>query len=165
MVTVDAKALGGKPLGDDLTTRLGSLLGQPWYRWDRDHHLGATLPVTCYTFADQVEKALTANAQAAEAQGLKPAGHLFIPVYFGGAFYCESDLYYAPDHADNAKAAWRDAYASILKQGYLVDSPKGELAKMVFDQAKPSYIDMIKRLKRILDPEGRLNPGQLMEGI
>ena len=165
MVTADAAALGGKPLAEDVTARLGSLLGKPWYRWDRDHHAGATLPVTCYAFADQVEAALTANAQAAEAQDLPPAGHLFVPVYFGGSFYCESDFYHAPDAAETARAAWREAYASILKQGYLVDTPRGELARMVFAQAKPSYLDMIKRVKRILDPEGRLNPGQLLEGI
>lgn len=165
MVTADAAGLGGKPLGEDVTGKLGSLLGRPWYRWDRDHHAGATLPVKCYTFADQVGTALTANAQAAEAQDLPPAGHLFVPVYFGGAFYCESDLYHAPDAADTARAAWREAYTSILKEGYLVDTPRGELARMVFAQAKPSYLDMIKRVKRILDPEGRLNPGQLLEGI
>lgn len=165
MVTRDAGVLGGKPLPEDVTVKLGALLGQPWYRWDRDHHAGATLPVRCYTFADQVEAALTANAQAAEAQDLPPAGHLFVPVYFGGAFYCESDLYHAPGDTETAGSAWRDAYASILKQGYLVDTPRGELAKMVFAQAKPSYLDMIKRVKRILDPEGRMNPGQLLEGI
>jgi FAD/FMN-containing dehydrogenase len=165
MVTADAATLGGKPLPEDVTVKLGSLLGKPWYRWDRDHHAGATLPVTCYAFADQVEAALTANAQAAEAQDLPPAGHLFVPVYFGGAFYCESDFYHAPDNADAARSAWRDAYTSILKEGYLVDAPRGELAGMVFSRAKPSYLDMIKRLKRILDPEGRLNPGQLLEGI
>ncbi|MCG7845321.1 MAG: FAD-binding oxidoreductase [Methanomassiliicoccales archaeon] len=165
IVSDDAGKMGGKPLGDDLTSTLGSLLGKPWYRWDRDYHAGATLPVTCYNFSNQVADALTTNAQAAEAQDLQPAGHLFIPVYFGGAFYCESDLYYAPEDEEKATSAWRDAYASILKQGYLVDRPKGELARMVFAQAKPSYLDMIKRMKRILDPEGRLNPGQLLEGI
>lgn len=165
IVSEDAAKLGGKLLSDDVNAKLGSLMGKPWYRWDRDYHAGATLPVTCYTFSNQVADALTTNAQAAEAQDLKPAGHLFIPIYFGGAFYCESDLYYPPEEEEKATSAWRDAYTSILKQGYLVDRPKGELASMVFAQAKPSYIDMIKRLKHILDPEGRLNPGQFLEGI
>ena len=115
-------------------------------------------------FSNQVADALTTNAQAAEAQDLQPAGHLFIPVYFGGASTA-SDLYYAPEDEEKATSAWRDAYASILKQGYLVDRPKGELARMVFAQAKPSYLDMIKRVKHILDPEGRLNPGQFLGDI
>ena len=165
LVAADASGLGGRPLGEDVAAGLGSLLGRPWYRWDRDHHAGATLPVKCYTFADRVGPALTANAQAAESHDLPPAGHLFVPVYFGGAFYCESDLYHAPDAAEAARAAWREAYDSILKEGYLVDTPRGELARMVFARAKPSYLEMIKRVKRILDPEGRLNPGQLLEGI
>ncbi len=165
MVSADAAELGGKALADDLTSALGSLLGKPWYRWDRDHHKGAALPVTCYTFSPQVPEALSAGTQAAEAGGLAPAGNLFIPVYFGGAFYCESDLYHDPGEAENAREAWRAAYRSILEKDFLVDRPKGELASMVFSRAKPSYIEMIKRVKRILDPDGRMNPGQLLEEV
>jgi len=165
MVAADAAALGGSPLPDGLTASLGSLLGRPWYRWDRDHHRGATLPVSCYTFAEQVPEALSAGAQAAESSDLDPAGNLFVPVYFGGAFYCESDLYHAPEDGERAREAWLDAYRGILEKNFLIDKPKGELASMVFERAKPSYIEMIKRVKRILDPEGRLNPGQLLEGV
>ena len=127
MVSDDAGKMGGKPLSDDVTARLGSLLGQPWYRWDRDYYAGATLPITCYTFSNQVADALTINAQAAEAQDLKPAGHLFIPVYFGGAFYCESDLYHAPAEEEKASTAKRDAYSAILEQGYLWTGPRERL--------------------------------------
>ncbi len=165
MVESDASSLGGKPLGEDVTSTLGSLLGKPWYRWDRDHHRGATLPVSCYTFAEHVSGALAAGTQAAAASDLDPAGSLFVPVYFGGAFYCESDIYFDPENSERAHGAWRSAYGVILDNDFLVDKPKGELASMVFSRAKPSYLEMIKRVKRILDPEGRLNPGQLLEGV
>ena len=165
LVARDASDLGGKSLSDDLTSALGSLLGRPWYRWDRDHLRGATLPVDCYTFSEQVPEALSAGTQAAEAEGLAPAGNLFIPIYFGGAFYCESDLYHAAEESEKAREAWRVAYRSILERDFLVDRPRGELASMVFSRAKPSFLEMIKRVKRILDPDGRLNPGQLLEEV
>jgi FAD/FMN-containing dehydrogenase len=36
---------------------------------------------------------------------------------------------------------------------------------MVYSRTHPSYVDMIKLLKKQLDPKGILNPDQLLEGV
>lgn len=165
LVEKDAASLGGQKLDYGTTELLAGNFGRPWYLWDRAC-MGALKHVFCYTFCDRVPDTITtATAPAREAGFEGQLASCFIPVYRGGAFYCESDIHHFAGDGERAAAAWRSAYESLLEQGALVDKPKGELAGMVFSRAKPSYISMIKRLKRILDPDGMINPGQLLEGI
>ncbi len=165
MVREDARSLGGEILGEGVTARLGSNLGRPWYLWERSRWLGGIKRVFYYTFSHKASAQFQLAAEKASALGGVQVAQYFVPAFYGGSFFCQSDLHYSPDEEEKAEKAWGGTYETLLDQGVLVDKPTGELARMVFSRAKPSYLEMIKRLKRILDPEGRLNPGQLLEGI
>ena len=166
LVEAEAGGRGGEKLADSAAAALGALFGRPWYLWERARLNGGLRHVFSYVFSEHVARTIGTTASAGTDAGLSaPAGSCFIPVYRGGAFYCESDLHFSSGEAAAAAEAWRSAYRSLLEAGALVDKPKGELAGMVFSRAKPSYMNMIRRLKRILDPEGRLNPGQFLEGM
>lgn len=166
MVEREAAANGGEKLDGEITAVLAGHFGRPWYLWERSAYSGAMRHVFCYTFSEKIPEVFSICRGAASAPDLSgELGNCFIPVYRGGAFYCESDIHHPVEMNREACQAWRDAFAGLLERGALVDKPKGELARLVFSRAEPSYISMIKRVKRILDPDGRLNPGQLLEGI
>jgi FAD/FMN-containing dehydrogenase len=164
LVMKDAKAMGGKELPADINETLASQLERPWYLWERPYYRGSLKKIFYYAFKQKVPELFSLVEGKAREAGLE-AARCFVPVYFGGSFYCESDLHFPPDREEQAGKTWRDAYNSLLLDDVLVDKPTGELAKMVFGRAESSYIEMIRRFKRIVDPEGRVNPGQLLEGI
>ena len=166
MVESDAADMQGVGLAPPVTELLAGNLGRAWYLWERSYYHGRLRPISCYTFSDKAAALFDLAARPARETVLHGnAAQCFVPVFFGGAFYCQTDLHYAPAEEEKAARCWRDAYASLLDEGSMVDRANGELGRMVFARAKPSYLEMIKRLKRILDPGGRLNPGQLLEGI
>ncbi len=165
MVKEDARSLRGEILDEEITAKLGSNLGRPWYLWERARWLGGVKRVFYYTFSNQAAAQFELAGEKAGKTGGVQVAQYFVPAFYGGSFFCQSDLHYSPEEEETAAQAWREAYKALLDRGVLVDKPTGELARMVFSRAKPPYLEMIKRLKRILDPEGRLNPGQLLEAI
>jgi FAD/FMN-containing dehydrogenase len=165
-----AKDLGGKPLRGSVPDLLEHNLKRPWYVYERDFFRGACRHVFCYDHFKGVPDTFEAVDGAVRSAGVKPEelGKIVVPTYFGGAAYCEADLYYnAAD--DKAAAAADDAYMkafeAILDRKGLVDKPTGRVAEMVFSRTDPSYLDMIRTFKRTVDPKGYLNPDQLLEGV
>ncbi len=166
----DAEALGGRLLGAEVTEMIDARLQTPWYFSERNYLAGRMDHVFGYDHYGRVPQILGAVDAAAEAAGYDAAelGQLIVPVYFGGSAYCESDLYYDPaDSAQAGKAAEarRSAFSAILEAGSMVDKPTGAVADMVFAKADPGWLNVVKRFKRIIDPDGLMNPGQLIEGV
>jgi FAD/FMN-containing dehydrogenase len=58
-----------------------------------------------------------------------------------------------------------DIYKTLLDKGAHLNRPTGEVAEIVYGRMNDENIRMIKNLKKVLDPKGLLNPGQLMEGV
>ncbi len=169
-VRADAAELGGKVLAADITDMIDKRLSTPWYFSERDYLKGRMDHVFSYDQYARVPEILGAVSKAAGAAGYDPAevGQLIVPVYSGGSAYCESDIYYDPadtSQAARASDARRSAFSAVLKAGSMVDKPTGEVADMVFAQADPGWLTIIKRFKRIIDPDGLMNPGQLIEGV
>lgn len=161
-VEAAAKELGAAKLPQDLTTALGDTLRRPWYLKARGHIAGGITTVKYYTFAAKVPTLFKAVSGVVKDTRV---GKGFVPVYFGSSFFCACDLHHAPSEADQAKALGLKAYAKVLEQRALIDRGNGALAKMVYAQANPVTVTMVKNFKQIMDPDGILNPGQLMEGI
>ncbi len=166
----DAETLGGKLLGTEITEMIDARLQTPWYFTERNYLKGAMDHVFGYDQYGRVPQILRIVDKAAGAAGYDAAelGHLIVPVYFGTSAYCESDLYY--DRADAAESgrvaeARRGAFSAILEAGSMVDKPTGSVADMVFAKADPGWLTVVKRFKRIIDPDGLMNPGQLIEGV
>ncbi len=169
-VRADAENLGGKPLEGELVEVIDRQLQKPWYLFERDYFKGAMQHIFHYDSYKRVPQLFSEVTAAAQAVGYpaEEIGQVIIPVYFGGAGYCESDLYYNPDDSEEAgrvEKLYEQAYRSLLDKKTFVDKPVGKLASMVYGLVDEGFLNMIKLFKRIVDPAGIMNPGQLLEGV
>ncbi len=152
---------GGKPASEELSKRMEEKFEWPWYISDRDYYRGGTKIIDYYTFAN---KAPTLFAETTSKASAYEIGQLAIPVYYGGAFYCESDIYCGKDdqEAENLRV---EIFRELLDKGVHVNRPTGDIAKIVYERLDPENIRMIKNLKKVIDPKGLLNRDQLVEGV
>ncbi len=169
-VSKDAADLGGKPVEGELVEIIDRQLQKPWYLFDRDYYRGGLKHVFHYDFFARAPELFSDAAAAAEKNGYPASevGQIIVPVYFGGAAYCESDIYFNPDdeaEAARAEKAYEDAYRVLLDKKTFVDKPVGKLAEMVYERVDEGLINVLKLFKRIVDPAGILNPDQLLQGV
>ncbi len=152
---------GGGQTWDELSEIMLERFEYPWYLRDRDHYRGHTETIDYFTFAGKT-KSLFAEVDRT-LDGYEK-GHVAIPSYYGAAFYCETNIYCEPDDP-NLEKVWFDAYMKALDMGAHVGRPRGKVAEVIYERIDPENIRMIKNLKRVLDPKGLLNRGQLLEGV
>ncbi len=169
-VRQDAEALGARPLDGELVKMMDAKFQQPWYIYDRDYLRGRTSVIDHYDFYRRAPGLLSKVRDIAKAKGYAEdeVGQVMVPVYFGASCYCESDIYYDPreeGEAERVTAVRSDAYRMLLDQGSFVDRPRGEVAKMVYERVNEGFLKVLKTFKNIVDPEGILNPDQLLEGV
>ncbi|MDI6831261.1 MAG: FAD-binding protein [Actinomycetota bacterium] len=169
-VRQDAEALGARPLDGELVEKMDRKFQEPWYIFDRDYLRGRTGVIDHYDFYGRAPGLLARVRDIAQARGYAgdEVGQVMIPVYFGASCYCESDIYYDPrdeGEAGKAAAVRSEAYRMLLDEGSFVDRPRGEVAKMVYDRVQEGFLKVLKTFKNIVDPEGILNPEQLLEGV
>lgn len=164
-----AKELGGKALRGQVPEMLEDSLGKPWNVHDRDFYKGGCLDLSCYQYFKNVPDTFELVDESVASAGLKPdeLGKIVVPVYFGGAAYCEADIYYEADAeaSGNADDARMKAYQGLIDDGAFIDKPVGGVAEMVYSKTDPSYVEMIKLFKRTVDPRGLMNPDQLIKGV
>ncbi len=156
-----AASCGGKRGDGELAGLMESKFEWPWYISERDHYRGGTSTIGCFTFTG---KAAGLFGKAAEMAGGYPIGQVAIPSYYGAAFYCETDIYHDADDAGVHKT-WVDAYLALLDEGAHVNRPQDEVAEAVYTRMDPENIRLIRNLKKVMDPKGLMNPGQLIEGV
>ncbi len=169
-VRSDAENLGGKLVEGELVEVIDRQLQKPWYLFDRDYFKGAMRHIFHYDSYKRVPQLFSEVTAAAQGAGYpaEEVGQVIIPVYFGGAGYCESDLYYDPDSAEEVarvEKVYEQAYRTLLEKKTFVDKPVGKLASMVYELVDEGFLNMIKLFKRIVDPAGIMNPDQLLEGV
>jgi hypothetical protein len=165
-----AKDLGGKALKGQVPEMCEQALAKPWNLYDRDFFKGRTRDINCYNYFKNVTDTFAAIDEKAASAGLKAedVGKVVVPVYFGASAYCEADLYYDPKDekaASAVEAACLKAYEALIDNKAFIDRPRGKVAEMLYSKMDPSYVNMIKLFKRTVDPEGLLNPDQLLEGV
>jgi FAD/FMN-containing dehydrogenase len=163
-------ALGGTELAGELVEAIDRRLQTPWYLFERSYLRGRMDHIAHYDQYGRLPEVMGAVQEAVAEQGYDPAelGQLIVPVYYGGSAYCESDLYYAPSDASEAGQAGEArmaAYRRVLEMGSFADRPTGEVADMVYAATDPGYLQVLRTFKNIVDPQGILNPGQLLEGV
>ncbi|RJP30664.1 MAG: FAD-binding oxidoreductase [Actinobacteria bacterium] len=156
-----AASCGGKRSDGELARLMQGKFEWPWYISERAHYRGAVTTIDCFTFAGKAAGLFGRVAGMAEGY---PAGQVAIPSYYGAAFYCETDIYHDADDAA-VHGAWGDAYKALLAAGAHVNRPRGEVAKEIYARMDHENIRMIRNLKKVMDPKGLMNPGQLMEGV
>jgi len=91
---------------------------------------------------------------------LKNVGCYVQPIERGRACHCEFNFYYKQDEVDNVRNLYIDVARSFQKLGAFYTRPYGVLADIVYSEAV-DYANLLKRLKKLLDPKGIMNPGSL----
>jgi FAD/FMN-containing dehydrogenase len=152
---------GGKKASEELSKRMQERFEWPWYISERDHYRGDTTIIDYYTLIGKVAGMFADTAEMAKKYDI---GQVVIPMYYGAAFYAETDLYHAKDDPE-VHQVWVDIYKTLLDKGAHLNRPSDEVAEVVYGRMNDENIRMIKDLKKVLDPKGLLNPDQLMEGV
>jgi len=166
----EAQEAGGKQIKGSVPELIEKALSNPWYLHERDFHKGITKHIFCYQYFKNVEETFGIIDENCQSAKIKPGelGKIVVPSYFGGAAYCEADIYSNPndEKAESASEKARlSSFEALMDSKAFIDKPTGKVAKMLYGRTHPSYVEMIKLFKRTVDPKGLMNPDSLLEGV
>jgi FAD/FMN-containing dehydrogenase len=135
--------------GVKVAEAMSAALGRPWH--------APPLSVGFYTNFNGVEE-LSGVVEA----GLKGTGKLaqmIIPVKRGASVYVQFDV---KESSNGAGAAVEKLLPKLADAGAFFPNPTGNLATHIFKK-QPAYLNFLKDIKRFMDPDNLLNPGQVVE--
>jgi FAD/FMN-containing dehydrogenase len=82
----------------------------------------------------------------------------------GTSYHCEFDFYYDPANISLIKK-FKEKIAKLIveliEKGAFFSRPYGKWAKEIFAHQNPETVDVMKKVKKIFDPNNILNPGVL----
>jgi len=148
--------------------RLPEMLRKPWPKdktyW-KHAYKGGCQDLMFMTTLDRVERYIPAVVEVAASYQYPASdiGCYIQPVEDGHACQLEFDFYYNPaDEAETERmrALYADAAAAMLERGAYFTRPYGVVADMVYKRSG-DYAALLKRIRKHLDPNGILNPGNL----
>ena len=90
-------------------------------------------------------------------------GIYFQPIEHNRACHLEFNFFYDPGsdkEIEAIRSLYRDAALALLNKGALFTRPYGELAPLVYQRAA-NYAMILRRVKKIFDPNNVMNPGNL----
>ncbi len=90
-------------------------------------------------------------------------GFFILPIERGQAIYYEPSFYRDPDNEKDTKRTrklWFEVAEEMLNNGAYYERPYGPLADMTYKRAT-LYRSILKRIKKIVDPNNIMNPGKL----
>jgi hypothetical protein len=90
-------------------------------------------------------------------------GYYIQPMVYGGNCHFECNFIYNRENAvevNNVKDLYADGAEAVLNAGGFFSTPYGNIADMVFNRSV-GYTDMLKRIKKMLDPNNIMSPGRL----
>lgn len=148
--------------------RIAEILRNPW-PGDKTYwklaHKGGCQDLTFMTTLEQVPQFLPVVAELA-ARHQYPSNELGCyvqPVENGRACQLQFNLYYDPNdevEKERMRRLYADAAAATLEKGAYFTRLHGVVADMVY-RRHGDYTSILKRVKRLFDPNGILNPGNL----
>ena len=158
-VTV-AAALPGVPDGV-VAHVLDDVAARPW----RSAVKGGSADVFFLTTLDRVPGFVAAARDAAAELGFLPGdvGVYIQPQHQGVSHHVELSLPFDPADADEAEGARRfhdEAAARLIGGGAYFSRPYGSWAAPVYAR-DPASTTALRKVKRIFDPNGIMNPGKL----
>lgn len=145
----DALALGGTERPELGESMAGALRGV-WYRPEHSHGF--------YTFLSRVSE-FHDRVVARAGEGL---AELFVSHGYGRAAWCEFD--YLEPYPNDLTGRFDELNDLLLEMGAYFDRPLGKIAER-FYAGNVAYLDLIRRVKNMMDPKRILNPDQLVRGV
>ena len=151
-----------------LERKLLPLLRKPWPKestyW-KNLYKGAcqslffiTRPVLAQKFIHMVEEIATRHDYP-----IRDMGGYLQPIEHNRACHLEFNFFYDsknPVEIEKIRSLYRDTAIALLKEGALFTRPYGELAPLIYERAA-NYTMVLKRVKKIFDPNNIMNPGNL----
>ena len=132
-----------------LTEAFSGALAKPWY--------APELSIGFYTTFEKVEKF---SGMAEEAlKGHRGLAQMIIPVKRGASVYIHYDVH---DPGKDAGTAIKLLRNRLSNSGAFFNNPTGAHATHIFKR-QPAYFDLLKDIKRFLDPDDILNTGQMID--
>jgi FAD/FMN-containing dehydrogenase len=162
------KALGLEPRDslDGLTSNaMQSMIrkpsGEPYWK---DRRLGASREIFFLTTMDRAEGCVEVMRDAARKYGYPEdqIGVYLQPLLGGRAAHLEFLLPHSP--GEEIDALFDDASLVLLDTGAYFSRPYGAWADLVWGK-DPEMHSAVERIKRIFDPLGIMNPGQMGLGV
>lgn len=151
-----------------LGEKLLPLLRQPWPRetayW-RNRYKGSCYNLFFFTKPDLAPKFIGMVGEIAARHGYsaEDVGGYLQPIEHNRACHLEFNFFYDPassQEVEKVQEFSREAAPALLKAGAFFTRPYGELAKLIYGEAA-GYAAILKRVKKLFDPNNILNPGNL----
>jgi FAD/FMN-containing dehydrogenase len=158
------ESLAGIP---DLGKRMLDILRNPW-PVDRPYWKcglkGAFKSLFFHCRPAAAEGLISLVAQTACSNGIKDDLGIYIqPIEHNRACRPEVSIFYDPNDETEKKRAEEtvlEAASEILKRGAVITRPYGDLAPIVYERAA-TYAHILRRLKKVFDPNNIMNPSKL----
>jgi FAD/FMN-containing dehydrogenase len=115
--------------------------------------------------SDKIEGLIETMQGLADKAGypVSDLGIYIQPIVQGVGCHCEFNLFYDPDNPSDAgqvKDLAALATKTLLDAGAFFSRPYGDYARAIMNRDAAS-VEMLKKLKKIFDPNGVMNPGKL----
>ncbi len=151
---------------EGLEATLLDLIMHPWLALKKAGFKGSFHPVSFYTTlrkAPEFEEAISALAQE-HGYPVGDIGGYVLPIERGRNCYLEFDFHCDlenPGDVERVKNLWLQANRLCADKGAVLAKPYGPCADIIYRRVEATYVDILRKWKRELDPNNIMNPGQL----
>ena len=126
---------------------------------------GAFLDIFFLTTLDKAQSFIDVMERVAEKNDYprEEVGVYLQPIQQGRTIHAEFTLYHDPDDKDEtnrAKKLFKDASKALSDEGAFFSRPYGAWADLAYGRC-PDTVQVLTKVKNILDPDGVLNQGKL----
>lgn len=152
----------GRATASHVLSLLGSVSGEPYWKYKVR---GEFREIFFVTTLDRFPRFLeTVHGAAVETGFARDRLGVYVqPIVQGTSCHCEFDLYFDPQdeqEASQARELFEKASGRLIDQGAFFSRPYPAWADQVY-ASKRQFVDSLKKVKAVFDPEHVMNPGKL----